>query len=235
MFACKRSKAYIAEQFSRSHQVGDPAAIAERVARHSRIVDQLVAHEVADQIVLRQFFGDHLAIGEFGDAAAAVQQHDFLEALVSLRILDHAEERREPGAGADQIEVAAVPKIVDHQRAGGLAADDDLVALLEMLKPRGQRPVRHLDRKEFEPVLVIGAGDAVGAQQRLLADLQSDHGEFAVAETEGWMARGGEAEQIVGPVMNADNAFLIEVAHDSALCRSICTGQLIRIRSFVYK
>jgi hypothetical protein len=34
------------------------------------------------------------------------------------------------------------------------------------------------------------------------------------------MARGGEAEQIVGPVMDADNAFLIEVAHDSALRRS---------------
>jgi hypothetical protein len=91
-----------------------------------------------------------------------------------------------------------------------------------MLKPRGQRPVRHLDRKEFEPVLVIGAGDAVGAQQRLLTDLQPDHGEFAVAKAERGMTRGGEAEQCVGPVMNADNAFLIEVAHDSALWRSIC-------------
>src|SRR5688500_19859444 len=43
---------------------------------------------------------------------------------------------------------------------------------------------RHLDREEFKPVLVIGAGDAVGAQQRLLADLEPDHGELAVAETE---------------------------------------------------
>src|SRR5437667_976638 len=104
-----------------------------------------------------------------------------------------------------------------------------------MLKPRGQRAIRHLDRKEFEPVLVIGAGDAVGAQQRLLADLEPDHGELAVAKAERRMARGGEAEQIVGPVMNADNAFLIEVAHDSALWRSIRAGPLIRIRSFVYK
>jgi hypothetical protein len=74
-------------------------------------------------------------------------------------------------------------------------------------------PVRHLDREEFEPVLVIGAGDRVGAQQRLLADLQPDHGELAVAETERGIARGGEAEQRIGPVMDAQHAFLVEIAH----------------------
>ena len=157
--------------------------------------------------------GDHLAISEFGDAAATVQQHHLFKALVRLRVLDHAQERREPGTGADQIEIAAVLEIVDHQRSGRLAADDDLVALLEMLEPRGQRPVRHLDRKEFQPVLVIGAGDAIGAQQRFLADLQADHGEFAVAKTERGIAGGGEAEQIIGPVMDAEDAFQIEVAH----------------------
>src|SRR6266851_1733133 len=98
-----------------------------------------------------------------------------------------------------------------------------------MLEPRGQRPVRYLDRKEFEPVLVIGAGDAVGAQQRLLADLQADHGEFAVAKTERRMARGGEAEQRVGPVMDAENAFLIEVAH-----LSMVLGRFEPRSSFVY-
>jgi hypothetical protein len=35
--------------------------------------------------------------------------------------------------------------------------------------------------------------------------------------------------------MNADNAFLIEVAHDSALGRSIFAGLLICIQSLVYK
>src|ERR1700716_1918525 len=98
-----------------------------------------------------------------------------------------------------------------------------------MLQTRGQRPVRYLDRKEFEPVLVIGAGDAVGTQQRLLADLQADHREFAVAKTERRIARGGEAEQRVGPVMDAQDAFLIEVAHVSTVSRSI-----VPINSFVY-
>jgi hypothetical protein len=119
--------------------------------------------------------------------------------------------------GADEVEIASVLEIVDHQRAGRLAADDDLVTLPQMLETRGQRPVRHLDREEFQPVLVIGAGDAIGAQQRLLAELQADHGEFAVAETERRIAGGGEAEQRVGPVMNAENAFLIEVAHLSTI------------------
>ena len=92
-----------------------------------------------------------------------MQQHDLLEAVIGLGVLDHAEERRQPRAGADEIEVAAVLEIVDHERAGRLAADDDLVALLQVLQPRGQRAVRHLDREELEPVLVIGAGDTVGA------------------------------------------------------------------------
>jgi hypothetical protein len=35
------------------------------------------------------------------------------------------------------------------------------------------------------------------------------------------MAGGGEAEQIVGPVVDAENAFLIEVAHDSATSEPI--------------
>ncbi len=192
----------------------------------------MVAHEFADQIVVRQFFRDHLAIGELSDAAAAVQQHHLFKALIGFRVLDHAQERRKPSAGADQVEIAAVFQIVDDKRAGRLAADDDLVALLEMLETRGQRPVRHLDRKKFEPVLVIGAGDTVGAQQRLLADLQPDHGEFAVAKAERGVAGGGEGEQRIGPVMDAQNAFLVEIAHPAGL-RSLLRP-IAPINSFVY-
>src|SRR3954463_15271797 len=98
-----------------------------------------------------------------------------------------------------------------------------------MLETRGQRAVRHLDGKEFQPVLVIGAGNAVGAQQRLLADFQADHGELAVAKTERRVARGGEGEQRVGPVMDAQDAFLVEVAHLAGSRRRIAA-----INSFVY-
>ncbi|KAG5720591.1 hypothetical protein E4T56_gene14063, partial [Termitomyces sp. T112] len=96
---------------------------------------------------------------------------------------------------ADEVEIAALFQVVDDQRAGRLSADDDLVALFQMLEPRGQRAIRHLDREELQRVLVIGAGDAVGPQQRLLADLEPDHGEFAVTKAEGRAAGGPEREQ----------------------------------------
>src|SRR3979411_1095702 len=82
-----------------------------------------------------------------------------------------------------------------------------------MLEMRGQGPVRHLDRKEFEPILVIGTGDAVGTQQRPFPELQADHREFAISKTKRRIAGGGEAEQCIGPVMDAQNAFLVEPAH----------------------
>jgi hypothetical protein len=44
-------------------------------------------------------------------------------------------------------------------------------------------------------------------------NLQANHRKFAVAETEGRVAGRGEAEQRVGPVMDAEDAFLIEIAH----------------------
>ena len=63
-----------------------------------------------------------------------MQQHDFLESLIGLWVLDHAQEWRQAGTGADQIEIATVFQVVDDQRPGCLAADDDLVALLQMLE-----------------------------------------------------------------------------------------------------
>jgi hypothetical protein len=76
-------------------------------------------------------------------------------------------------------------QVVEHQRAHGLAADHDLVARLQVLQPRGQRAVRHLDAEELEVLVVVGAGHAVGAQQRLAVDRQADHHEVAVAKAQG--------------------------------------------------
>src|SRR5690606_5711148 len=131
-----------------------------------------------------------------------------------LRILDDAEKWRKAGAGADEVKVAAVIKVVDDQRTGRLAADKDGIAFLEMLEARGQGTIRHLDREKLQRLLVIRARDTIGAQQRLLAHLQTDHRELAVTETERDIPGGGEAEQRIGPVMDAEDVFLIEIAHD---------------------
>ncbi|MCY1550961.1 hypothetical protein D9M68_872560 [compost metagenome] len=60
---------------------------------------------------------------------------------------------------------------------------------------------------------VVGAGDAVGAQQRLLVHAQADHGEVPVGETQRLVAGGGETEQAVGPVVHAQHALFQKCTH----------------------
>ena len=144
---------------------------------------------------LRRLVDEVLAIGELGDLAAAMDEHDGLVTLVDIRVLDQAGERREAGAGREQQQALAREQVAGDQRAGRLAADQDDVAFPDVLQARGQRAVLHLDAEEFERLLVIGAGHAVGAQQRLAFDLQADHRELAVLEAEARIARGREAEQ----------------------------------------
>src|SRR5262249_31452810 len=76
------------------------------------------------------------------------------------------------------------------------------------------RAVRHLDAEELEAVLMIGARQAVGAQQRPALHLQTDHGELAVGEAEGGIAGGAEAEQRLRPVAHLQDAPAQEIAHD---------------------
>ena len=153
------------------------------------------------------------AIGEFGNLPAAVHQNDGLEPLVNFGILDQARERRQPRSGRQQQQALARNQIVGDQRAGSLAADQDGIALLDLLQPRGQRPVGNLDAEEFQLVLVIGAGHAVGAQQRAALDLEPDHGKLAVLETKAGIAGGGEAEKRIGPVPDRKNFLSMECAH----------------------
>ena len=87
------------------------------------------------------------------------------------------------------------------------------VARLDVLQAAGQRAVGHLDAEKFEVLLVVGADDAVGAQQRLVVDLQPDHGEVAVGEPQRRVARGGEAEQAIGPVVHGQDTLFVECAH----------------------
>jgi hypothetical protein len=118
-----------------------------------------------------------------------------------------------PGARGEQVEVPARQQVVLDQGAGGLVVDQDLVAHLQVLQLRGERAVRHLDREELELVLVIGAGHGIGAQQRAALDLEPDHGELAVEEAERRVPGRLEAEQGIGPVMDAQHLFGHEIAH----------------------
>ena len=57
---------------------------------------------------------------------------------------------------AQEIERAAGQQVVDDECARGLAAHQDAVRFPDVLQPRGERPVRHLDGEELEGFLVGG-------------------------------------------------------------------------------
>src|SRR5205085_6283080 len=94
----------------------------------------------------------------------------------------------------------------------------------DVLQARGERPVGHLDAQELEVLLVVRADDAVGAQQRLVVDLEADHREVTVGKAQRGVARGGEGEQLVGPVVHAQHAFLVQCAHREVLLVISRTG-----------
>jgi len=60
----------------------------------------------------------------------------------------------------------------------------------------------------------VRAGDGVSAQQRLAVHFQADHGEVAIGKTQGRVARGGEGEQAVGPVVYGEDSLFEECAHE---------------------
>ncbi|KAG0920869.1 hypothetical protein G6F31_020550 [Rhizopus arrhizus] len=97
--------------------------------------------------------------------------------------------------------------VADQQGAGGLLADQHLVARLDVLQARGQRAVLHLDAEELQVLFPVGAGDGVRAQQRPRLGFQADHHELAVLEAESAVAGEGEAEVGIGPVTDLKHRF----------------------------
>ncbi len=124
----------IGEQPVGGDQIGDAAAIAERLARDGRIVDELLGQHRPEELVLREAGDELFAVGELGDLPAAVHEHDLLEAVVDVRILDQARERRKARSGRQQQQAGAGQQIVGDQRAGRLAADQNGIAFADLLQ-----------------------------------------------------------------------------------------------------
>src|SRR6201999_1591776 len=160
-----------------------------------------------------QLLRDHLLIGELGDLAAAVHEHDLLVAVVGVRVLDDGEERREAGSRRPQIEIAAGEEVVEDQRSRRLAVHENAIAHLEVLEPRGEGAVGNLDREELEMFLEVRTRQAVGAQERPAGDLQTDHRELPIPESEAGIARGLEAEKALGPMVDVRDFFTCNAAH----------------------
>ncbi|MNL24189.1 hypothetical protein D3C87_1456130 [compost metagenome] len=142
-----------------------------------------------------------------------MHKNDLVETFVDIRVLDDAHERRQAGARAEQEQMLAGLQVIDNQGADRLAADQNGVALFQMLQPRRERAVLHLDAEEFEVFFVVGAGDAVGPQQRFAFNFQADHDEVAVVEPQGRVTSRGEGKQGVVPVVHAKYALSVESSH----------------------
>ena len=191
--------------------------VAERFACHRGVINQLLAHELTQVLVLRQLVLQVVRIGQVGDIAHAVRQHDLVEALVGVRVAHDAHERRQARAGAKQIEVLAGLEVGEHQGTGGLARHQQRIAGLEVLQARGERTVLHLDRQELQVLLPARAGDRVGAHQRAAVHLHADHHELPAVEAEAWIARGAEGKQAVVPVPHVDHVLGRHRYHLSSL------------------
>ncbi len=56
----------VVEQLLGRDQVGDAAAVAERLAGHGRVIQQLLRQQRSEQFIVAQLGDEFLAIGEFG-------------------------------------------------------------------------------------------------------------------------------------------------------------------------
>jgi hypothetical protein len=120
-------KADVAAQLAVGDQVRQTPLVAERLARHGRVVHELVAHLLAEVVVARQLMGDQVGVGELVDLAHTVHQDDLLEARVGVGSRMMLMNGASPGAGGEQVEEAAGQEVGDDQRAGRLPSDQHCV------------------------------------------------------------------------------------------------------------
>src|SRR5258706_8788685 len=203
----------VAEQPLRGDQICNTAAILERLARHGRVVDELLPNHFAQELIVRQLFCEPVTIGEVRDMAAPMHENDPLEPLIGFRIADDAEERRQSRPRAEEVKHFAGVQIIKNQRSGWLLAYKNVIAGLDVLEARRQRAIRHLYAEEFKRIVVVGARHAVSSNERPAIHFEADHGELAIRKSERRIAGCDEAEKLFIPVPDVQHSLLIERAH----------------------
>ncbi len=122
--------------------------LGEFLARDRRVIHQLFLDQFAQMLVLRQVLGDEILVREFIDETAGVREHDLVETIVDIGILDDRHERGETRARGQQPQRLARQQVVRDQRTRRLLADQHGVAHFQMLQARGERTVLDLDAQE---------------------------------------------------------------------------------------
>src|SRR5260221_6143964 len=114
--ACRRERRQtdLIEKLGRLQMMSDAPDMAEGLARHCRIVGELLAYQFTEDLVLRQRVRQIIAISQVCYETAAVDEHDAFELLIGLDVADEAQEGCEPRSGAEKIEIPARQQIVDN-------------------------------------------------------------------------------------------------------------------------
>ncbi|MCY1357983.1 hypothetical protein D9M69_444970 [compost metagenome] len=164
------------------------------LASDRRDEQQLVGHPF--QVLLVLEFSDQLLVGQFGAISHAVDQDDALETLPDFQVLEDREEGREPRAGGQQPEVAAVDETVEGEEAEGLPVHHQRVAFPQAAQFAGEFTVGNHDGKELQ-VLVIGRRHhRIGTPDGAAVGLgHPQAGELPGAEAKARITGGAQGEQ----------------------------------------
>src|SRR6202011_2060503 len=127
-------KSDVVEKLARRDQVGDPTAIAERLAGNGRIVDEFIGEKRSEQFVLPKVLDQALAVGQFRHLAATVGQNNRFIGVVDIWILDQTCERRKASAGRKQQQPLSRYEVSGNERARWLTADQNLIAFPYLLQ-----------------------------------------------------------------------------------------------------
>src|SRR5208283_1908259 len=211
----------IAEHTSAFHRGGNPPMMARRLARDRGVVEQLAGDRFAQVRIAAQPVDRLIRILKIGVRAGAANENHLLESLVGLRIPGDAQERRHPGAGGQHEQPPAGPQVAQHQGPGRLRAHQNRRSRQDVLEPRGQPASRHFDAVELEAILVVGAGDAVGTDDLPSLEVQSQHDELTILESQSRAAGGHEAEQLIAPMLDLDDVLCGVTGHDSRCSRKL--------------
>ena len=158
-------------------------------------------------------FADELPVSQFGNISNAMGNNYLIESFVNRWVLNDADKGSDTRAGANQVEVSACQQMVEHQGTGGLAADENLIADLDILQTGGQRTIRHFDTQKFQFFIVVGAGNAICPQQWLALHLHTQHEEMPIFKPQRSIPGGFETEQGVIPVMDIGNVLDRKAGH----------------------
>ena len=145
---CSR-QAQVRKQSAACHQVCKPTLILIGFPRDRRIVNQFLANGFSEEFIFRQLPEDEVLVGKLAFIAHTMGQNDTVKALIDFRILDNADEWRQPGARANQEKIATRQQMIHHQGTGRLAAHQQLISNPDVLEAGSKGAVWHLNAEEL--------------------------------------------------------------------------------------